>query len=48
LAALSEEVADEETFRACPADLMPQRMAALTTWLDDNGSLGRWPGLIRR
>jgi hypothetical protein len=48
LAALSPEVAEQETASACPADVMPAWLAHLTPWMDDNVSEYTWPSAIRR
>lgn len=48
LAALSPESANEESARACPADLMPEFLAYLTPSLDDNGSDSSWPAMVRQ
>lgn len=33
---------------ACPASVMPRWFADLVPWLDDAGSLAKWPSVIRR
>jgi hypothetical protein len=48
LAALSPEVAEQETASACPAELMPGWMAYLTPWIDDKSSEAEWPRMVRR
>lgn len=48
LAALSPEVAEAETASACPVSLMPQWLAYLTPWMDDNCSEAEWSRMIRR
>ena len=48
LAAMSPEVAASRDSSACPADIMPQWLAHLTPWMDDAGSIGAWPSMVRR
>ena len=48
LAAMSSEVAAKEDASACPADIMPQWLAYLTPWMDDEGSDDVWPSMVRR
>lgn len=48
LAALSPEVRVAETSAACPADVMPAWLAALTPVLNDCGSPAGWPRVVRR
>lgn len=48
LAALSPEVGEARDISACPADVMPLWFAHLVPWMDDEGSLAAWPGMVRR
>ena len=48
LAALSPEVANSQDPSKCPANLMPEWMAHLTPFIDDSGSIEKWPHVIRR
>lgn len=48
LASLSHEVAQAKKASACPADVCPQWWADLAPALDDHGSEGAWPGMVRR
>ncbi len=48
LAALSPEVAEQGTASACPAELMPEWLAHLTPWMDDNSSEAEWPRMVSR
>ena len=48
LAALSPEVAEQETASACPASVMPEWLAHLTPWMDDNSSEAEWPRMVSR
>ena len=48
LAALSPEVAEQETASACPAELMPAWLAHFTPWMADFTSYEAWPVLVRR
>lgn len=48
LAALSPEVAKKQSPNHCPADIMPKWLAYLTTKIDDNGSLEKWPEVVNR
>jgi len=48
LAALSPEAASAESATACPADVIPPWIAALTPSMDDRGSAEAWPAFVRR
>jgi len=48
LAALSPECGKAKSPDACPATVMPAWLAELTPWMDDAGSTGAWPGMVRR
>lgn len=48
LAALSPEVASSKDPSKCPASLMPLWLAHLTPSIDDNGSIEKWPDVIKR
>jgi hypothetical protein len=48
LAALSPEVLAAESPYECPASVMPKWFAKLTPWIDDTGSVEKWPSVIER
>ncbi len=48
LAALSPEAGVAQSAAACPAEVMPQWMAQLTVWIDDNPSDAHWPEVVLR
>jgi len=48
LAALAPETAKNQSASACPVEVMPRWLAELTPWMDDKGSLAKWPKMIRR
>ena len=47
LTALYPEV-KEGDYKKCPSNEMPEWFARLTPWIDDAGSVEKWPGVIRR
>jgi hypothetical protein len=48
LVAISPEVGPRGDTRNCPSSVMPPWLALLTPILDDRGSVGAWPGMVRR
>lgn len=48
LATIAPECGEKGNWMACPANVMPPWLAALTPWIDDSGSEVGWPGQIRR
>jgi hypothetical protein len=48
LAAMVPACGDARAASVCPADVMPSWLAHLTPWIDDAGTLGAWPGHIKR
>jgi hypothetical protein len=48
LVAISPEVGPRGDTRNCPSSVMPLWLAKITPILDDRGSVGAWPGMVRR
>lgn len=48
LAALSPDVCRAHDAGACPADIMPQWLAYLTPWMDDDGTEEAWLFMVKR
>ena len=47
LAAIAPVCGEEESASVCPAEVMPEWLAHLTPWMDDNGTSGAWPASRR-
>lgn len=48
IAAIHPACARKRSASACPATLMPEWLAVLSTWIDDAPSAEAWDGLMRR
>ena len=47
LAALVPEIGQGD-YSKCPAEVMPEWLARLTPWMNDSGSLEKWPSMVKR
>jgi hypothetical protein len=48
LSQLAPECESAESWTACPSEVMPPWLAALTPWMADSASPGAWPNVVRR
>jgi len=48
LSVMSPEAAKARDARACPAAVMPEFMACLTLFIDNDGTLAHWPAVVRK